>query len=221
MSATRKRERARAKTKDLKNRKIKTDLVIRCKLREEGTNGVLVRHDIGDESADVDMNQQTPQSCLSTPLDCPLDQIGDPMDVDTASAVAIEDATQYMKLLNQPRTRQHAVPSRDNVNLSRIRQPTRTQSVTALTEVKNEPSPASVLPMSIQSLGERCRDVADINEVVRKPMTEPLSVSEVNAPTDKNRSETYKQAWSISEQHLLERLLEEIPDGERNRYVSA
>jgi hypothetical protein len=45
-------------------------------------------------------------------------------------------------------------------------------------------------------------------------------VSEVNADADKNRSETYKQAWSISEQHLLERLLEEIPDGERNRYVS-
>lgn len=34
----------------------------------------------------------------------------------------------------------------------------------------------------------------------------------------KPRPETYKQAWSISEQHLLERLLEEIPDGEKNRY---
>ncbi|KAH9046628.1 hypothetical protein EDB84DRAFT_1242109, partial [Lactarius hengduanensis] len=31
-------------------------------------------------------------------------------------------------------------------------------------------------------------------------------------------SETYKQAWSISEQHLLERLLTEIPDGEKNRW---
>lgn len=30
-------------------------------------------------------------------------------------------------------------------------------------------------------------------------------------------SETYKQAWSVSEQHLLERLLEEIPDGTKNR----
>jgi len=32
------------------------------------------------------------------------------------------------------------------------------------------------------------------------------------------KSETYKQAWSISEQHLLERLLAEIPDGEKNRW---
>ena len=32
------------------------------------------------------------------------------------------------------------------------------------------------------------------------------------------KSETYKQAWSVSEQNLLERLLSEIPDGEKNRY---
>ena len=38
------------------------------------------------------------------------------------------------------------------------------------------------------------------------------------ANKEKPKSETYKQAWSISEQHLLERLLAEIPDGEKNRY---
>jgi hypothetical protein len=35
----------------------------------------------------------------------------------------------------------------------------------------------------------------------------------------KAKPETYKQAWSISEQHLLERLLDEIPEGEKNRWV--
>jgi len=35
----------------------------------------------------------------------------------------------------------------------------------------------------------------------------------------KLKSETYKQAWSVSEQCLLEKLLEEIPDGEKNRCV--
>ncbi|KZV71187.1 hypothetical protein PENSPDRAFT_578108, partial [Peniophora sp. CONT] len=34
-----------------------------------------------------------------------------------------------------------------------------------------------------------------------------------------SHSDTYKQAWSVSEQHLLERLLEEIPDGEKNRWA--
>jgi hypothetical protein len=33
----------------------------------------------------------------------------------------------------------------------------------------------------------------------------------------KPRPETYKQAWSVEEQHLLERLLEEIPEGAKNR----
>jgi hypothetical protein len=35
----------------------------------------------------------------------------------------------------------------------------------------------------------------------------------------KIKPETYKQAWSVSEQHLLERLLDEIPEGEKNRCV--
>ncbi|KAG2006820.1 hypothetical protein CC2G_014563 [Coprinopsis cinerea AmutBmut pab1-1] len=35
---------------------------------------------------------------------------------------------------------------------------------------------------------------------------------------DKPKPETYKQAWSVEEQHLLERLLEEIPDGEKFRW---
>jgi len=35
----------------------------------------------------------------------------------------------------------------------------------------------------------------------------------------KPKSDTYKQAWSVSEQHLLERLLEEIPEGEKNRWA--
>jgi len=38
------------------------------------------------------------------------------------------------------------------------------------------------------------------------------------AKKEKPKSETYKQAWSVSEQHLLERLLSEIPDGAKNRW---
>ncbi|KAI0701853.1 hypothetical protein BC835DRAFT_1411335 [Cytidiella melzeri] len=35
----------------------------------------------------------------------------------------------------------------------------------------------------------------------------------------KPRPDTYKQAWSVEEQHLLERLLEEIPEGAKNRWA--
>ncbi|KAF8558557.1 hypothetical protein OG21DRAFT_1493787 [Imleria badia] len=218
VTAIRKCDRTRAKFRDLKKRKNKTDLVVGCKLGEEGSNGVFVRHDTEDETAEVDVSIGTPQSCLSTPLDGQLVQIGDPMDVDNASAVTLEDVTQHTNLPNLPRARQLVVPRRNNAN--RTRKPSlklQSQSLTALTELKNEPSPTSVLPS--QSLGKRCRDIAEISDAVRKPKTETLSVSEVNAETDQNRSETYKQAWSISEQHLLERLLDEIPDRERNRWA--
>lgn len=33
------------------------------------------------------------------------------------------------------------------------------------------------------------------------------------------RPETYKQAWTTEEQHMLERLLLEIPEGAKNRFV--
>lgn len=50
----------------------------------------------------------------------------------------------------------------------------------------------------------------------------PEHLSEPPIPKkEKPRSETYKQAWSVSEQHLLERLLAEIPDGEKNRYATS
>jgi hypothetical protein len=56
-----------------------------------------------------------------------------------------------------------------------------------------------------------------------KQLTEPdrASPEPSIAKKEKPRSETYKQAWSVSEQHLLERLLAEIPDGEKNRYAAS
>ena len=55
-----------------------------------------------------------------------------------------------------------------------------------------------------------------------KPLSETDNIPSVPpiAKKEKPKSETYKQAWSISEQHLLERLLTEIPEGEKNRYAT-
>ncbi len=61
------------------------------------------------------------------------------------------------------------------------------------------------------------------SKVKTKQIAEPdrISPEPPIAKKEKPKSETYKQAWSISEQHLLERLLTEIPDGEKNRYVTS
>lgn len=221
MTVIRKRERARANIRELKKRKIRTNPVSGCKLGEDGLDGVFVRNDVEDESAEVDMSMELPQSCISMPLDDPLDQVSDPMDVDSASVLTLEDAMHCStKPPNLPRTHHPVVPQRDIVNrTSRTRKPSlklQFQSLPPLTEPENEPT---ATPTPSQSLGKRSRDIAEINATVCKPKSEPLATSEVNAETDKSRSDTYKQAWTVSEQHLLERLLEEIPDGERNRHV--
>jgi hypothetical protein len=61
------------------------------------------------------------------------------------------------------------------------------------------------------------------SKIKTKQIAEPdrISPEPPIAKKEKPKSETYKQAWSISEQHLLERLLTEIPDGEKNRYVTS
>lgn len=56
-----------------------------------------------------------------------------------------------------------------------------------------------------------------------KTEPEPLSSTSksvnlaVNGKNGKVRSKTFNQTWSVSEQHLLDRLLEQFPDGTKNR----
>ncbi|KIJ16513.1 hypothetical protein PAXINDRAFT_176232 [Paxillus involutus ATCC 200175] len=229
MTATRKRERARAKIRELKRRKIRSDLVVGCKLGEEGSSAVFVRHDIEDESAEVDVSMETARYSMSAPLEGPSDQVSDAMDVDGSIAETLVEAPQSTKLripattrlLN---TRQRALPQVDSFSRScRSRKPSlklQTRSHDMKGGTHNEPSSIPLTPAPSQTLGKRSRDTPEIKNTGRQTKTEPLSTpADADAETDKSRSDTYKQAWSISEQHLLERLLEEIPDGERNRWA--
>ncbi|KAF9233825.1 hypothetical protein BU15DRAFT_53389 [Melanogaster broomeanus] len=229
MTATRKRERARAKIRELKKRKIRSDLVVGCNLGEEGSSAVFVRHDIDDESAEVDVSMETTQYSISAPLDSPADQVSDAMDVDSSTAETLVEAPHDTKRQTSARTRllparQSAFPPVDSLSRSsRSRKPSlklQSQSLTVKAEPHREPSTVPLTPASSQSLGKRSRDTQEIRSTSRNPKTEPLSTpTDGNAEADKSRPDTYKQAWSISEQHLLEQLLEEIPDGERNRWA--
>ena len=51
-----------------------------------------------------------------------------------------------------------------------------------------------------------------------RPLDSPAATNKKRTGTEKPKPETYKQAWTESEQNLLEQLLEEIPDGAKNRY---
>ncbi|KAF9224994.1 hypothetical protein BS17DRAFT_60292 [Gyrodon lividus] len=219
-TATRKRERARAKIRELKRRKIRSDLVIGCRLGEEGSSAVFVRHDIEDESAEVDVSMETARYSMSVG---PSDQ-----DVDSSIAETLVEAPQDTKLQNPARTRllnarQRAPPVDSLSRSSRSRKPSlklQSQPPPTKSGSHSESCIIPLTPVSSQTHGKRSRDTSEIKSTSHKIKTEPLStLADANAETDKSRSDTYKQAWSISEQHLLERLLEEIPDGERNRWA--
>ncbi|KIJ64731.1 hypothetical protein HYDPIDRAFT_111320 [Hydnomerulius pinastri MD-312] len=230
MTATRKRERARAKIRELKKRKIRSDLVVGCKLGEEGSHAVFVRHDVEDESGEVDVSMEIARSSMSaTPMDGPSEQASDAMDADSSIAETLVETSQNTKQLAPARarpttTRQRIpLPATSLSRSSRTRKPSlklQSQSLGVKAELKSESSPTPLTPTPSQSLGKRSRDTPEVSNTTRKLKTEPPPAqTDASAETDKNRSDTYKQAWSVSEQHLLERLLEEIPDGERNRWA--
>jgi hypothetical protein len=163
-----KRERERAKIRELKKRRIRSGLTI--PLRSQAAHGVFIRTDIEDESAEVDISLE-----------------GDPPP--TPRFAMMDDTISLEKVT---RTRRPSSKLQDNLRsqdtFPRARSKVHVRNVNG-----HEPPEAET--------------DAKTNILVSKPSKE----------SGKPKSETYKQAWSVSEQHLLERLLEEIPEGEKNR----
>ncbi|KZT26092.1 hypothetical protein NEOLEDRAFT_1132651 [Neolentinus lepideus HHB14362 ss-1] len=154
------KEREREKIRDLKKRRIKCGLTV--PLRARPVNGVFIRRDLDDESADVDI-----------------------ADVSPAVVVKEESSAGEAMLVGE--------------------KPKRSSKRSRVGEHVEEP-PARATKRSQKP----CKPSEDTVMFEAPPTPTP-------APS-KPKPETYKQAWTVSEQHLLERLLEEIPDGERNRW---
>ncbi|KAG5637663.1 hypothetical protein H0H81_003684 [Sphagnurus paluster] len=166
------RERERAKLRELKKRKIKSWGGLKLpSLQARGLSGVFIRHDVDDESLDVDItldcDSRTPQSSI--------------MNIDTPTSSTIQPSTHsQVPLACRPSNKEQSKSNRK----AKV-------SSSAPTKGKARVSspPAETPPTVKKSRG-----------------------------ADKPKPETYKQAWSVSEQHLLEQLLEQIPEGEKNRW---
>ena len=162
------RRREREKIRLLKQRKIRT-----CGLKLPGlrsSNAVFIRHDVEDESVDVDIS---------------LDQ--DPS-IDHAPIITSQS---FETLSKSSRTRKPTIKKQNAITDPLLR------SWPLKKARKDDPPPPSY------------------QQLEQEPMTGPspkhMKVS------GKPKPETYKQAWSVSEQHLLEQLLEQIPEGEKYR----
>lgn len=153
-------------------------------------DGVFIRRDLDDESGEVDISLQ------------------DIMESRTVAIRAMQDtSTEDAKQTNHP-----PLPTTSSTLHSAPPKPPRPRrSVT-----KAQPTTPLTVKINLQ-------------KKKRPPEPEPEQALEedVESRTTKRsrgsgkpKPETFNQAWSVSEQHLLERLLEEIPDGEKNRYMT-
>ncbi|KAI0672381.1 hypothetical protein C8Q78DRAFT_745687 [Trametes maxima] len=183
------RARERDKIRELKKRRIEgdTDAPIYAGLglrRPVATQGVFIRRDQEDESAEVDISMDEPQSARS-------EQRAD------SAEKAVQIAVDTPSAIASP----HPDPPPEN---GKARRSSRKAEVKATVA-------------RVQNAGRtkaRAKAKAEVPEDSPEPSAGP--------PRDKNgkaKSDTYKQAWTVSEQHLLERLMEEIPDGEKNRWA--
>lgn len=185
------KEQERAKIRELKKRKIRAGgLKLPSASWHGAAMGVFVRHDIEDETMDVDIFPESPAPPLSPSL----------MDVDEESSQTPASKRSPAESLPPPprarqRQKQILVDSDERRPTKRSRQSTT----------------SSATPKSRSSTIDE-----EYEPDATKPPPKPTMTTTASG---KPKPETYKQAWSASEQNLLEQLLEQIPDGEKYRCV--
>ncbi|EGO01253.1 hypothetical protein SERLA73DRAFT_72210 [Serpula lacrymans var. lacrymans S7.3] len=208
VTTARRRERERAKIRELKKRKFGCGLTISTGPTEDG---VFVRRDVGDESGEVDIWAEEKEDEFRIgaevePLSAIAEAIDKPMDVEESVAPPAPpiNPPQDSKIPLRVQTQDLITAFPTDVALSTASSHN-TRGSRKKSMTKSELEPEISVPPPKQSLGKRSRDAAEKGDTYEKE-------------TGKPKPETYKLAWSVSEQHLLERLLEEIPDGEKNRW---
>jgi hypothetical protein len=203
------REREREKLRELKKRKISgygglglpsatCAYPQRGSGRTRGSSGVFVRRDVEDESAEVDVDLSLDlvpngtsgqgSGASSTPME--VDLPPPPSRPSTLSRTASplpRHTSRIRRPSNKLQATQSPVNSTSTTNSQIARPPPRKRKRDASTE--SEPGHLSAKPIGASN----------------------------GRASGKPKSGTYKQAWSMSEQHLLEQLLEQIPDGAKNR----
>ncbi|KDQ56577.1 hypothetical protein JAAARDRAFT_207695 [Jaapia argillacea MUCL 33604] len=189
------RERERQKIRDLRKRKITCGLTIPLHGPGRAPNAVFVRRDIEDESGEVDIafdRQDSPVPPPSTSTPTTSETLPTPMDIDPPAS-----------FITSPRSSMSS-PLPSTVELTR---PSRSRHPPKRVRVKEpKPSPSK-------------RKAAKINDDPELQPPDPTQPTpNPSKATLKPKSETYKLSWSVSEQRLLEELLERIPDGEKNRW---
>lgn len=196
-----KREREREKLRELRKRRISgngglglpsTTDAFHHLGRAREVAGVFVRRDVEDENEEVDVDLSLdPDPGQSFALSTTPMEVNSPSGPSTLSQTVSPHAVR----IRRPSTKLQAAQSSSSTYTTNSK-PRRVTTAKRKRDPSSEPESEEPEPGPIPAKRHASR--------------------EYPAP-GKPKSETYKQAWSVSEQHLLEQLLEQIPDGAKNR----
>ncbi|KAM5545975.1 hypothetical protein V8D89_000101 [Ganoderma adspersum] len=192
------RARERAKIRELKQRRIEGGALAGLGLgMRTHVAGVFIRRDQEDESAEVDISMADdggegarPKSLGAGSADTP---------ATATSVVSLPPAAAFKR---EGATRERRASRKAQENAKNEAMAKAKAKVKGKAKAKTQAKPKA--------------EPGEDEEEPAAPAPEETSLAGKKV---KGKSETYKQAWSVSEQHLLERLLEEIPDGEKNRWL--
>ena len=189
------RQQEREKIRYLKNRKIygsglSFPASSTLSLKPQGTEGVFIRRDVDDETMDVDID-------LRDGLEgCEEKMNGDPPSKESSSALVTD--TKVGVRIRRPTIKKAHLDGTGNMKDG----------------TKKSKSASMIVPLGPPP------DPQSSSEDITLPENPPEDLKpKRKSKGPKPKPETYKQSWSVSEQNLLEQLLEEIPDGEKFRHV--
>ncbi|TFY67029.1 hypothetical protein EVJ58_g1887 [Rhodofomes roseus] len=197
----------REKIRELKQRRIRSDapVPVLAGLRRptQASYGVFVRRDQEDESAEVDISLDADGEAgeripsvfdgMDTgpmEVDTPPTSVASPVSAKAALPPLVDKTSRDRRLPKN--TQRSATSASSSRNTHKRGKDTKGQG-----KSEADPDESALVPGEVDEAPEAGK----------------------GSKKGKQKSETYKQAWSVSEQHLLERLLEEIPDGTKNRWA--
>ncbi|TFK32401.1 hypothetical protein BDQ12DRAFT_739395 [Crucibulum laeve] len=224
------REREREKIRELKKRKIQgsglhlpsAGLRLGSGFglgRTKGDGAVFVRYDVEDESGEVDID---------------LDEVGGggggadvPMDVNGEDE---EDGEVMLGKRKNGAVNGKAKGAAKAHVTKAVPEDSPPKKKARISQAVAKPKHKTKAPSNSKSKGKaksksNAQSDSDVNELdsdeeetASTSMPKLYATKSISTPKVKQKPETYKQAWSVEEQHLLEQLLEKIPDGEKFRW---
>ncbi|KAF9078630.1 hypothetical protein BDP27DRAFT_20824 [Rhodocollybia butyracea] len=219
-----KKAKEREKIKELKKHKIMPSglTLTPSGHRTRGPGGVFIRQDMGDESMDVEISVDNEGNSRTT--------------TSSAEGTAAPSRRSTSVTSNQLPSSPVSLGKRNHQSISKACANTHSLTKPPRIKITLPPMPLTAHQRRRSSrAASSCADDMEVDDSTFPPTPDslPEPESEVD-PEDSEqddasptkdfsnssmpKSQTYRQAWSTSEQQLLEALLEEIPEGEKNRW---